>query len=476
MEQVREALTLALARLKSGAADDALAVLAGLPTLGVVESVRAEALMSLGRLDEAMLASERSLQLDPRSAGALNTRIRLLYERGDPAGALEVARRVCDSGFASFETWTLRGTFALELGHDQEARDCADVLDNTGAPSRSLNIDIAERAGDFENAWLILDTHGFDRDPELMIRAARVAPRVGQTDQVIDRARRWDFPADPRARSALHFALGDICDSIGRVDQAFDHYRSANEALPSRYSPERFEVEAYARYTTEQNRTPARRADSRPVFIVGMPRSGTTLLERMLASHPEIIGLGERDDIEAAIGVPSDEAADQITGQWTPGASRYVDKTPHNFLHLATIHRVFPDAQVIHIERDAIDTCWSCYTKDFHASHDYARTFLGLAHHYQFQARFTRECAEELGVKLARVRYEDLVRRPEAELRRLLAFLDLPFDPKCLEFRAGATTSASRHQVSEPLATGRIGRSARYSAFLPPLRRALEVA
>jgi hypothetical protein len=233
-----------------------------------------------------------------------------------------------------------------------------------------------------------------------------------------------------------------------------------------------------------------------------MPRSGTTLVEQILASHPEGAGAGELPDVigmatglPRVLGVPEaypecvadlDRAAldrlaegylKRVQGRF-PDARRVVDKMPQNFLHLGLIALLFPKARVVHCVRDPLDTCLSCYTTAFAVPHDYARDLGHLGRYYRAYARLMqhwRRVFEALDRPLLELPYEDVVADLEGRTRTLLAFVGLPWDERCLRFHETRRDvgTASYDQVRRPIYNTSIGRWKRFERHLGPLKAAL---
>jgi hypothetical protein len=232
-----------------------------------------------------------------------------------------------------------------------------------------------------------------------------------------------------------------------------------------------------------------------PIFIVGMPRSGTTLIEQILASHPQVIGAGELNALrnaaerlgplpEAFAGL-TPQAATQVGRDYlahvTPlarGRAHVVDKMPGNFLHAGLIAAALPGARIIHSRRDAVDTCLSCYSKLFSGEQPFAYDFGELGRfHRGYEALMAHwrtllppECFIEID-------YEEVVDDLEGQARRLIAFLGLPWDEACLNFHQSrrVVRTASMNQVRQPIYRGSKGRWRQYAGHLQPLLAALGI-
>jgi len=300
----------------------------------------------------------------------------------------------------------------------------------------------------------------------------------------------------------LHHALGKYYDDVGDFHAAFEHHRRGHElARRSRPAYDRAATAArvtrtlgaFDRHALEALR-PAGIASERPVFVFGMPRSGTTLVEQILASHPQVHGAGEMlfwqfgADAEFAA-KPQQRAATiaalgrqylALFAALPATVTRVIDKLPSNFKNLGLIHAALPGARFIHLERHPLDTCLSIYFQGFSAAHAYATDLGDLAHYYREYRRLMAHWRATLAPQtLLEMRYESLVDDPETWSRRMLEHIGLPWDPRCLEFHRTErpVLTASNWQVRQPISKGSIGRWRRYERFLGPLREAFgEVA
>ncbi|HXB18522.1 MAG TPA: sulfotransferase [Steroidobacteraceae bacterium] len=296
----------------------------------------------------------------------------------------------------------------------------------------------------------------------------------------------------------LHHALGKYCDDLGEVEAAFEHHRRGHElARRSRPPYDRAAttarvsrtLSAFDRRTLEELRA-AGLASERPVFVCGMPRSGTTLAEQILASHSRVHGAGEvlywQFAADTEYSAPPDQRGATISAlgrrylELLAGlpatAARVIDKLPSNFKNLGLIHAALPQARFIHLERHPLDTCLSIYFQGFTAAHAYATDLGDLAHYYREYRRLMAHWRRTLPPQtLLEVRYEALVEEPESWSRRMLEHIGLPWEPRCLEFHRTERPilTASNWQVRQPIGKGSVGRWRRYERFLAPLREAL---
>jgi hypothetical protein len=236
-----------------------------------------------------------------------------------------------------------------------------------------------------------------------------------------------------------------------------------------------------------------------PVFIVGMPRSGTTLIEQILSSHPAVHGAGEfhgmfslwPSALQRTPGAASlTQCLDRLSGQdfealateylnslWarSPDSLWIVDKHPGNYMNLGLISLLLPQAKIIHARRDPLDTCLSCFLTDFASNLDFHLSLSSCGHYYRHYRKIMKHWTEVLDLEILDVDYENVVRDVEAETRRILQFLDLPWDRRCLDFHQNNRfiANASSVQVRLPIYTKSVGRWRHYHKHLQPLRDAL---
>ena len=297
----------------------------------------------------------------------------------------------------------------------------------------------------------------------------------------------------PQDRRALHAALARLEDRRGNVDAAFAAAANANRLDPRVYDPaatdarfanliERFTSAAFAK----QSSTPV---GPRMIFIVGMPRSGTTLVEQVLDCHPAVAAQGERRELgqiaarlgdDPATWKPTDvaAAAADYVQELSVGADQTMatDKMPRNFEHLGHIAVLFPDAAIVHCTRDPRDTCLSCYFQNFVAGNEFAGDLAALGHFYRAYLGLMDHWRAVLPTPVFDVSYEKLVADPETEIRALVDHVGLPWDDACLAPHQNprVANTASYQQVREPIYQRSIGRWRHYRHHLQALFAALE--
>ena len=301
----------------------------------------------------------------------------------------------------------------------------------------------------------------------------------------------------------IHFCLGNLYDQRREYAKAFTQFQAGNRLKSTQFDVRNWEeritnlIDTFSREA--MLRAPrAGNSSERPIFIVGMPRSGTTVVEQMLSMLPDVAVAGELADIaqlaeefdlmldkisplnditqltrESCDGL-AQRYLDKLQSNW-PMAKRVTDKMPQNFLHLGLITLLFPMARVIHCVRDPLDTCLSCYFQKFTGNHPYAYDLGNLGAYYRQYQRLMNHWQAILDIPIFELRYEDLVGDPNRMGRALVKFCGLKWDKRCLEFHNSEnnTATASFQQVRQPLYATSIGRWMHYADRLDPLKRSL---
>ncbi len=445
-------------------------------------AAKALALQNLDRLEEAYGWAQRAVAAAPGNAEAVHALGQLCQSLGEPDAALEAyARAAALPGTVADKAESSRALLLMEMGETDAAAAAFDAALARRPRSATLH---------YNRADIMRFTQG---DPGIDAMLELLGPSGCET--VPD-------------RMLLHFALGAAYLQLGDGPAAFRHLDEGNRMKRATFTYDSAATAAWlgaiARAfdaDTMQRLTAARPAATgafTPVFVLGMPRSGTTLVEQILASHPDMFGGGEMSfagrTIDAAGAYPALAARlrpEELTamGQAYLGAvearigkagfrgERFVvDKMPANFLYAGLIHAMLPQARIIHCRRDAADTCLSCYSKLFTREQlfSYDQRELGEFHR-AYQSLMAHWRSVLPASHFLEIDYETVVEDTEAQARRLLDFAGLDWSPACLEFyrTRRPVRTASVNQVRQPVYKTSAGRWRRYEAHLGPLLAAL---
>lgn len=470
------------------------------------------ALRALGAWPEAEEAYRRCMALAPQHADARHNLGVLRQEQGASEEAVHLFQATLTLAPGMVDAHVNLGSSLQALGRDAEALASyreALLLVPGYADAAAGEATVLDRLGRvIEAAERIEQAFRQSPDqPDVIITFASLAPRLRQ--ERIARVALESLLQRPdlatRKKEAALFALGKLYDQEGFWEQAFSSYQQAHTVRPRAFDLNAFLD--FGRRTREifsaenRQRLPKSGSSSSvPIFVVGMPRSGTSLVEQILASHSQVHGAGELtwvDDLAAAwptrlgASLPYPECAldfsvrslDGAASEYlshlrdsAPSATRIVDKMPGNFTHLGLIALLFPQARIIHIRRDPLDTCLSCYFQNFRQGHEYTGDLSTLGQVYREYERLMAHWHQVLTMPLLEVSYEELVTDQERQSRRLIEFCGLPWEEQCLRFHESKRTvhTASYDQVRRPMYQKSIGRHRPYLPYLRPLQAGLE--
>jgi tetratricopeptide (TPR) repeat protein len=432
--------------------------------------------------EEALALAEHAFALAPQELSVRLTLARAARAIGDTARAIELLEQAPERASSAL----LQSTLA-QLQWDAGAMDAA-----VAAAEAALALD--PRAFTARTTLAIARPVVAATDPNLLALEAAVAEPALET---IERIRCLE-------------AIGKCREDLGEHAAAFASHAAAKalcRTVAPRYDhAQTLEFEAACRELCADGTLQALAAHGSrselPVFVVGMPRSGTSLVEQIIAAHPQAHGCGELIDMsnlarrinaaalaEGKAGFPralrglaardvarlAEAHLARLVARAGPQARRIVDKMPVNHRLLGLIHVLFPRARIVVCRRDPLDTCVSIHSQRFGPGHEYAHDLGDLGRFYASCERLLALWREQLPLDLHEVRYEALVAAPEAESRRLIAALGLEWDDRCLDThaQARAARTSSAWQVQQPIYTSSVGRWRRHGDALAPLIAAL---
>jgi tetratricopeptide (TPR) repeat protein len=459
------------------------------------------ALFGLGRYEEAERYYRRSLEINPMSASTLCNLATVL--QGDPPEAEKYLRQALKLNPKYADARSKLGLSLAFAGRLREAK---------GAFQKALKID-PRHAEALLGLGQIARTEGHFAEAESFInRALKVEPKLPGAWAAMNSIRRvtiadsnWLKEAEEIASSGipvwqeaeLRFAIGKYCDDVEDFERAFQNYRRANELLKT--VALKYDRQAQSGLADDLIRSHSREALARaaevgsasmkPVFVLGMLRSGTSLVEQIIASHPSARGAGElqfwldagrANDVELRQGVLGEPVRKKLTEEYLgvlalhgADALRVVDKSNFNCDYIGLLHSVFPKARIIYVRRDPVDTCLSVYFQNFSPTMRFSMDLSDLAHYYRQHERLMKHWTTALPAgTLLEVPYEDLVADQVAWTHRILDFLELEWNDRCLSFdkTERSVNTASAWQVRQKIYGRSVQRWRHYERFIGPLK------
>ncbi|RBP53292.1 tetratricopeptide repeat-containing sulfotransferase family protein [Arenicella xantha] len=437
------------------------------------------------------------LRSNPSQADGYYNAAYYLKQAGEYARAIENYQQALEHGISQPEEvlTNMAVIYSEHLRQEDQAKSCLERALNqlpSYTPAMFNLATLYEEEGDKAHAAKL-----YEKIVEFDPSNHRALARLAEAQRILDpsapiisklQTALVDSSMDDFSRTNIHYALGKALDDCGEFDDAFKHYAAANDLDRSNnplYSKERQEqiVDDNINFFTEDwfNRH-APTSDASPIFICGMFRSGSTLAEQVLASHSSLTAGGERDffyklarsnidpypvalekiEFSALQEMANDYLADLAKA--FPGDARPTDKRPDNFLHIGLIKTLFPRAKFIQTNRNPRDNCLSIYFLRTAASMSYAANLTDIAHYYKQYLRLMAHWRKLFPENVYALDYDRLVVDPEPIVRDLLAFLDLPWEPQCLDFHRlkNRVKTASIWQVRQPLYQSSSGRWKNY--------------
>jgi tetratricopeptide (TPR) repeat protein len=491
-------------------------------------------LVKLRAFDEAAGYFERAASLRPRDARSWQNLAMALRDAGREPESVDIWKKVVDLDSRHFAGWMNLGQLHLAHGRFGDAIQCAEKAlglgkdnpnahllmalalaeDNRGAEAEkflleAVKLDPKNPVAHASLGFWYQEQGRFDQSRSHLERTIALNPQHGfayynllrekrATEGDADLLGRIQEVADntmlhPRDRSYAHYALGKGFEDLGRFEDSMRHFDAGNDLAfevwlarkpwdREEYSEgfsrtiEVFEQARFERLTGSDSET--------PIFIVGMIRSGTSLLEQILSSHPSVAGAGElsfwheneRKGLDDE-GLPRPEALPSLAESYlakleslAPGADRVTDKLPHNYAMLGLIHAALPRAKIIHLSRDPADNCLSVYTTAYQKPPVFAHRRENIVFAYREYLRIMEHWRSVLPADiLLEIDYERLVSDREELGRRVVAFCGLPWDEACLRHEGNrrSVRTPSLWQVRQPVYGTSVNRADRFSKWIP---------
>jgi len=461
------------------------------------------AFSKLGRYPEAEQHFRRAIGLKPKYADAHGNLGNVLRCRGHLAGAENSLRRAVKLKPNHVDARSNLGLALLTLGRTIHAKaEFEKVLRIAPRHAEALigMAHVARAEGRFAEAEALLK-RVLETEPNMPVAWAALVGLRKMTPDGPWLQRAQDIAASgiaPLDEAGLRFAIGKYHDDVADYEPAFRSYQRGNELLKTIIA-EKYQRNAHTRLVDDLMRLYTREtisgtesggsASVKPIFVVGMMRSGTTLVAQILASHRAVKAAGELPFWNDAMrqhatairqGPPAEPLRKKLSKEYlrvlnghSADAARIVDKAPVNSDYLGVIHSVLPNARIIYLRRDPIDTCLSCYFQQFSPTLNFTMDLSDLAHYYREHHRLiTHWCSVLPPETILDVSYEGLIADQEGWTRRILAFLDLEWDERCLDFHTTQRTvsTASYWQVRQRIYRDSVGRWRNYEKFIGPLR------
>ena len=467
--------------------------------------------MRLNRQDDALASFEKALKINPADADLLNNLAVYWLQQNRPDKAETYALRSYKVRNNSLETLKALFKIYYYLGKVKKAQQFIQQAIALQPDNAEFKLDLAQcydSGGDPDKAKLLFQellaanvhqVHVYDG----LVRLQKFQEEPALYQQIQERI---NHPStSPQDKPWLYRALGKIDDDLGRYDEALANFQKAKNPQRAQLQASSFKshIQLLKQVIDEKffrERSGWGLPSNRPIFVFGMPRSGTTLVEQILAAHPAIYGANEPSyfrDVARTIVPVTDNVATLLSAlqaqkrthlqsiaqdylklmvAYSADAERVVNKMPHNFEVLWLLVLAFPKASFIHCRRSAMATCVSCFTQPLGEQHAYAEDLASLGEYYRSYVDLMDHWRKVLPVKMLELDYEQLVINQETESRRLIDHVGLEWDEACLQFhqiKRGVRTP-SRRQVEQPIYTQALEGWRRYEKHLAPLIAALD--
>jgi Tfp pilus assembly protein PilF len=467
-------------------------------------------LFALGHLSEAEAAARKAASIKEDFSQAWVRLATIQSARGQTGSPLRSILKATRIEPKNVDYRIRLGEILLDQGHTDHSikifklllREYPDHLNAIGGLAHAF-----ERQGEIDKAYETIAPH---------IDTIKVHARIGTVWGIVCRRKKMyqqgidvltrmlQHPVGTIAKALLLQELGALYDTTGQQDQAFSAYTEANSLRSGTWDTENLElwvdrmIETFTPELFASNPAPTA-ASTTPILIVGMPRSGTSLVEQILSSHSAVFAAGELEDMRATsllleslakesfpecMNKSTPSAIHQMGAWYTsrrtdqdPQALAVTDKMPQNFQYLGLAAMSLPNVRIIHCVRNPMDTALSCYFQGFKEALCWSNKVEWLGPYIQQYQRLMKHWHSVLPVQIHEVHYEELVVDPEPHIRKLTDFCGLDWDPRVLSHHESTRSiaTASYAQANQPIYKSSVGKSDRYAKHLQPLLPFLEV-
>jgi tetratricopeptide (TPR) repeat protein len=466
-----------------------------------------------GSFDDAERLLRQALSISPHLDRIWIGLTRIEAHKGHYHEAETCARKAVAFGPDNPESWTRLGIVLAWVLKTEEAKD---------ALEKSLSIDPNQPQTQIALGHVLKTLGDNQESVQAYRRSIVLQPRMGEAYWSLADLKTYHFteqecsemkhvlgsePLDDMNRAAFHFALGWAHEDQGEYEASFKHYESGNAI---KHQLESFDAERFLDkvsrtktfFSKEESFTGTSYIDEQnavPIFIVGLPRSGSTLVEQILASHslvqgtmelPHILNYAAALDATGEDGNAYPEALAELSQERLSGLGNlylketevyrrdshfFTDKMPNNYFHVGLIHLMLPQAVIVDVRRNPMDCCFSLYKQNFAQGQAFSNRLEDLALYYNEYVGLMEFWERVLPGRVLRIEYESLVKDSESEIRGLLAHCGLEFESSCLKFyeTERSVRTASAEQVRQPIYDKRVHYWQKYEGFLEPLQSAL---
>lgn len=463
---------------------------------------------ALGKYLEATTHYTKAIQIEPTYTEAYVGLGRSYRSSGEAIEAIKCYDRAISLDSKCIEAYSNKGRALLTHGHNDEAMasyKTALSLDPGNIEIECAIASLHERKGEYDTAMSII-TRLLEQAPDnnfVSLTYGTISRKFDERDKAISVMKNalLNPTLSPTDQSDIYYVIGKLYDDLKDYDNAFDNFKSANDLLPYEFNSDALKRSVdhlKSAFSAENLNSYARNSNpsDKPIFIVGMPRSGTTLIEQIISSHPDVYGAGELPHIShLARGLPArlnteinfpdnlkfitPEISEQMANEYVklatannPGCNRVTDKMPHNFRLLGLIELLFPNAKIIHCTRSPIDTCLSIYVNSFVTTHPYATDLKQAGIYYtDYYQEIMAHWNNVSSLSIKEVNYELLIDNQEELSREIIDFCGLEWNDNCLNFHKSKRDVAtiSYDQVRQPIYKKSKERWRNYEKHIQPL-------